>query len=387
MSFANQIFIDLPVQIVVNTRLLLKNKLEGIGWFSYQVLKRITQNNPDVHFVFLFDRPFDETFIFSENITPITLSPQARHPFLYYFWFQGPVKNLLNRMKPDLFLSPDGFLSMGANCKQLPVIHDINFLHHPKDLKWLTGRYYNHYFPKFAKEARRIATVSEYSKQDIAKNYGINPERIDVVYNGINPFFKPVDEPTKQTIREKITGGKQYFVYVGSLHPRKNIPALIRSFSQFKIESRSDIKLVLAGPNYWGMQDIYTVINQCGVKDDVVFTGRLPDEELALVLGSALALTFIPYYEGFGIPLIEAMAAEVPIIAGNNTSLPEVAGEAALLVNQNNAEEIKQAMLRLYQDKKLQKKLIEKGGIQKQRFSWDKSAELLWESILKTNGQ
>jgi len=290
-------------------------------------------------------------------------------------------------MKPDLFLSPDGFLSMGANCKQLPVIHDINFLHHPKDLKWLTGRYYNHYFPKFAKEARRIATVSEYSKQDIAKNYGINPERIDVVYNGINPFFKPVDEPTKQTIREKITGGKQYFVYVGSLHPRKNIPALIRSFSQFKIESRSDIKLVLAGPNYWGMQDIYTVINQCGVKDDVVFTGRLPDEELALVLGSALALTFIPYYEGFGIPLIEAMAAEVPIIAGNNTSLPEVAGEAALLVNQNNTEEIKQAMLRLYQDKKLQKKLIEKGGIQKQRFSWDKSAELLWESILKTNGQ
>lgn len=290
-------------------------------------------------------------------------------------------------MKPDLFLSPDGFLSMGATCKQLPVIHDINFLHHPKDLKWLTGKYYNYYFPKFAKEASRIATVSEYSKQDIAKNYGINPERIDVVYNGINPFFKPVDEATKQTIRKKITGGREYFVYVGSLHPRKNIPALIRSFSQFKLESRSDVKLVLAGPNYWGMQDIYTIINLCGVKEDVIFTGRLPDEELALVLGSALALTFIPYYEGFGIPLLEAMAAEVPIIAGNNTSLPEVAGEAALLVNQNNTDEIKQAMLRLYQDKKLQKDLIEKGGIQKQRFSWDKSAELLWESILKTTGQ
>jgi len=290
-------------------------------------------------------------------------------------------------MKPDLFLSPDGFLSMGATCKQLPVIHDINFLHHPKDLKWLTGKYYNYYFPKFAKEASRIATVSEYSKQDIAKNYGINPERIDVVYNGINPFFKPVDEATKQTIRKKITGGREYFVYVGSLHPRKNIPALIRAFSQFKLESRSDVKLVLAGPNYWGMQDIYTIINHCGVKEDIVFTGRLPDEELALVLGSALALTFIPYYEGFGIPLLEAMAAEVPIIAGNNTSLPEVAGDAALLINQNNTDEIKQAMLRLYQDKKLQKDLIEKGVIQKQRFSWDKSAELLWKSILKTNGQ
>ena len=102
------------MQIVVNTRLLLKNKLDGIGWFSYQTLKRMTQNNPDVHFVFLFDRDYDDEFIFSDNITPLVLGPQARHPFLYYAWFHLSVKNLLNRMNPDLFLSPDGFFNIIA---------------------------------------------------------------------------------------------------------------------------------------------------------------------------------------------------------------------------------------------------------------------------------
>src|SRR5258706_13058350 len=115
-----------------------------MGWFSYQTLKRLTRQNPDVHFVFLFDRKFDKEFIFSDNITPLILSPPARHPLLYYAWFQFSVKGILDKMKPDLFLSPDGFLSLGANCRQLPVIHDLNFLHYPRDSKWLTSKYYNY---------------------------------------------------------------------------------------------------------------------------------------------------------------------------------------------------------------------------------------------------
>jgi glycosyltransferase involved in cell wall biosynthesis len=371
------------VQIVVNTRILLKDRLEGMGWFAYQTLKEITKNNPDVHFVFLFDRNFNEEFIFSDNITPLILSPQARHPFLYYAWFQHSVKGLLNKMQPDLFLSPDGFLSLGAKCKQLPVIHDINFLHHPQDSKWLTAKYYNYYFPKFAKEATRIATVSEYSKQDIAKNYGINEEKIDVVYNGINSFFKPLDEVSKQQTKQKYTAGKDYFINVGSLHPRKNIPNLIRAFSLFKKESNSDLKLVLAGPNYWGVSEVHKVISETNLKDDVIFTGRLADEELNLVLGSAFALTFVPYYEGFGIPLIEAMQTNVPIITSNVTSMPEIAGDAALLINPLEVVELKNAMMQLLEKPELRANLISKGSSQKQKFSWEKSAALLWESVLK----
>jgi glycosyltransferase involved in cell wall biosynthesis len=371
------------VQIVVNTRLLIKDRLEGIGWFTYQTLKHITTKHPDVHFVFLFDRPYDEEFIFSENITPMILSPKARHPVLYYVWFQHAVKPLLNRMKPDLFLSPDGFLSLGARCRQLPVIHDLNFVHHPQDLKWLTGKYYNFYFPKFAKEASRIATVSEYSKQDIIKTYGIPGEKIDVVYNGINPFFKPLTEEEKISTRKKFSGSKEYFVNVGSLHPRKNISNLISAFAAFKKETSSDMKLLLAGPHFWGLKDIYTTIRENNLNDEVVFTGRLSDSDLASVLGSATALTFVPYYEGFGIPLVEAMEARVPVITSNVTSLPEVAGDAALLVNPFQTDEIKNAMLRLYRDEKLRADLVNKGSLQKEKFSWEKSADLLWSSIEK----
>ncbi len=371
------------MQIVVNTRILLKDKLEGMGWFAFQTLKQITLKNPDVHFVFLFDRPFNQDFVFADNVTPLILSPQARHPFLYYAWFQHSVKRLLDKMQPDLFLSPDGFLSLGAKCKQLPVIHDINFLHHPQDSKWLTSKYYNYYFPKFAKEATRIATVSEYSKQDISKNYGIDKNKIDVVYNGINSFFKPIDEATKQTVKQKYTAGKNYFVNVGSLHPRKNISNLIRAFSLFKKETNSDMKLVLAGPHYWGLSEIKEVIAQTNLKEDVVFTGRLADEELNLALGTALALTFVPYYEGFGIPLIEAMQAGVPIITSNVTSMPEIAGEAALLIDPLEVNDIKNAMTKLYQQPALRESLISKGNTQKQKFSWEKSGELLWQSVLK----
>lgn len=371
------------MQIAVNTRLLLKNKLEGIGWFSYQTLKRITEANKDVHFVFLFDRPYSEEFIFSDNITPIIVGPQARHPFLYYAWLEFGIKSTLNGLKPDLFLSPDGFLSLGAKCKQLPVIHDINFLHNPKDTKPLTRRYYNHFFPKFAQKATRIATVSEYSKKDISENYKISPDKIDVVYNGINSSFKPVSDLVKAETKKRFSKGKDYFLFVGSLNPRKNISRLIQAFDAFKKESNSDMKLVLAGSHAWGGSEIYKTIDALSCKDDIVFTNRLSEEDLANVMASAFALTFVPYFEGFGIPLVEAMQSEIPIITSNVTSLPEIAGDAAMFVNPFEANEIKNAMLKLSSDDNLRLNLIEKGKLQKNNFSWDKSADLLWKSVEK----
>jgi glycosyltransferase involved in cell wall biosynthesis len=372
------------VQIAVNTRLLLKNRLEGIGWFSYQTLKRITTANPDVHFVFLFDRPFSEEFIFSDNITPIIISPQARHPFLYYAWLEFGVKNTLNSLKPDLFLSPDGFLSLGAKCKQLPVIHDINFLHNPKDVKPLTRRYYNHFFPKFAQKATRIATVSEFSKKDISENYEIDPNKIDVVYNGINSAFKPVSDIVKSQTRQRFSKGKDYFLFVGSLNPRKNVGRLIQAFDAFKKESNSDVKLLLAGSHAWGLNEIYKAMEGLSSKDDIIFTNRLNEEDLADVMASAFALTFVPYFEGFGIPLVEAMQCEIPIITSNVTSLPEIAGDAALFVNPYEVNEIKNAMLKLRSDVGLRSNLIEKGKQRKNDFSWDKTADLLWKSVEKT---
>ncbi len=371
------------MQIVVNTRLLIQNKLDGIGWFSYQTLKRITQNNPDVHFVFLFDRDYNEEFVFSDNITPLVLGPQARHPFLYYTWFHLSVKNLLNRMNPDLFLSPDGFLSPGAKCKQLPVIHDINFLHNPQDLKPLTSKYYNHFFPKYAKLGTRIATVSEYSKNDISKNYHIDSNKIDVVYNGINEGFTPLSDPLQQIIREKFSQGKPYFLFVGSQSPRKNLNRLIAAFDVFKEQSKSDYKLVLVGAVYSSEGDVKRVIDKSKFKNDIIFTGRQPQEELEKIMASAFALAFVPYFEGFGIPIVEALQCETPVICSNTTSMPEIAGDSGLLVNPFEVNSISNGMLELFNNPSLRNQLIQKGKERKNLFSWDKSADLLWNSITK----
>jgi len=371
------------MEIVVNTRLLLKNKLEGIGWFTHETLKRITQNHPEHHFVFLFDRDIDEEFIYSDNITPLVLSPQARHPILFYWWFEHSVANFLNKYKPDLFLSPDGYLSLKANCKQLAVIHDLNFEHYPNDLPFLVRKYYNYYFPKFAAKASRIATVSNYSKEDIIKTYGIAEKNIDVVYNGCNPIYTAVSEEVKLQTKHIYTQDCDYFLYVGSLHPRKNIKRLFEAFDKFKNTSESNVKLVVVGEKYYWTNEIKHSYLNLAFKDDVIFTGRLSSEELKNVLGSALAMTYIPYFEGFGIPILEAMNAEIPVITSNITSMPEVAADAALLIDPFSVESIANAMLYLFKDEDMRKTLIQKGNKRKLDFSWDKTADALWKSIEK----
>ncbi len=372
------------MEIVVNTRLLIQNKLEGIGWFTFETLKRITQEHPEDHFTFLFDRDFDPEFIFADNITPLILSPPARHPFLFYIWFEQVVAPFLNKYKPDLFLSPDGYLSLAANCKQLPVIHDISFAHYPKDVSFLVRKYYNHFFPKFAKKATRIATVSEFSKMDIATRYQVPPAKIDVVFNGCNELFYPVQEEIKIQTKNKITLGAPYFLFVGALHPRKNISRLFKAFDVFKSKQSSPVKLVIVGEKYYWTSDIKHTYLNMQHRTDVIFTGRLSSEDLKNVIASSLAMTYVPYFEGFGIPILEAMNCDVPVITSNITSMPEVAGNAALLIDPFSSESIAEGMMQLYSDEKLRQTLIEKGRIRKLDFSWSKTSAALWQSIEKT---
>lgn len=372
------------MEIVVNTRLLLKNKLEGIGWFTYETLKRITKAHPNDHFIFLFDRDYDEEFIFADNVTPLILSPPARHPILFYLWFEHSVAGFLNKFNPDLFLSPDGYLSLRGKCKQLPVIHDINFEHYPKDLSFLVSHYFRYYFPKFAKKASRIATVSEFSKNDIASCYTINRDKIDVVYNGCNETYTPVSPEIRTQTKNRFSGGADYFLFVGALHPRKNITRLFKAFDAFKSSRSNPVKLVIVGQKYYWTSEIKHTYIGMKFKDDVIFTGRLSTQELHQVMASALAMTYVPYFEGFGIPILEAMNCDVPVITSNVTAMPEVAADAALLIDPFSVDSIAQGMLQLYSDEALRQRLVEKGRIRRQDFSWNKTAAALWESIEKT---
>jgi len=369
------------MRIAVNTRLLLKGKLEGIGWFTYETLIRMTQNHPEHEFIFIFDRLYDPDYIFSDNIIPVVIGPQARHPLLFYIWFDFQIPKVLKKYKADLFLSPDGYLSLRTKVPQLAVIHDINFVHRPDDLPWLIAKYYNFFFPKFARIAKRIATVSFYSKEDIARSFKIDYDKIDVVYDGINQIFEPLPEKEKTKIRKKYTGGTEYFLFVGALHPRKNVSGLLQAFDSFKGETTNNIKLMIVGGEMHKTGDIFETYENMRFKNDVVFTGRVSTDELHDIFGAALALTFVPFFEGFGIPVVEAMSAGVPVICSNTTSIPEVGGNAVVYADPMKIDQITDAMIKLANDKDLRKELIEKGFEQKNKFSWDETANLLWQSI------
>jgi glycosyltransferase involved in cell wall biosynthesis len=371
------------VRIAVNTRLLLKDKLEGLGRFTHETLKLMVAQHPEHEFYFLFDRPFDESFIYASNVIPVVVNPPARHPVLWHVWFEMSLPKALKRIQPDLFLSPDGFLSLNADVKSLPVIHDLNFVYNPQDLAKSHSWFYNRYFPKYAKKAARIATVSEYSRQDIAKQYGIEESKIDVVYNGVSERFSPVGDAEIERVQETWSNGRPYFIYVGSIHQRKNIERMLQSFDEFKKTDQSH-KFILVGNRKWWTESMQQALDSMKFKHDVIFAGRVSDEDLNDLMGAACANVYVSTFEGFGIPIIEAFQSGVPVITSNTTSMPEIAGEAALVVDPFSVSSITEAMISIAHDEVLRTELIRKGQERAKQFTWQRTADLLWDSVTKT---
>jgi len=372
------------LNIAVNTRLLLDNKLEGIGWFTNETLKRIVLQHPEHTFYFIFDRPYHKKFVFADNVIPIITGPQARHPLLFYLWFEFSVPKILKKVQADIFVSPDGYASLAGKIPEVLVMHDLNFEHYPQDLPWIITRYYKYFFPRFAKKAARIATVSGFSKKDIQDCYGIPGDKIDVVYNGVHDDFHAVSNEEKNHIKNRYTTGCDYFIYIGALLPRKNLKNLFLAFDMFCKQNDRNIKLLIVGARKWWTADMEKTFSGLEHKKDIIFTGRLESNELNMALGAALALTYISYFEGFGIPILEAFRCDVPVITSNVTSMPEVAGDAALLTDPFDPASVAAAMTKLSSDADLRKKLIDNGRKQLKNFSWDKTAGLLWQSIEKT---
>src|SRR4030042_4870403 len=170
--------------IAINTRLLLQDKMEGIGRFTCETLRIITQKHPEHRFIFIFDRKFSPDFIFSGNITPVVAFPQARHPLLWYAFFEWGIPPVLKKHKADLFVSPDGWLSLRSKTRSMAVIHDLNFFHFPEFIPWHIQQYYVYFFPRFVRKAARIATVSEFTRNDIITRFNYDKSKIYVVYKG-----------------------------------------------------------------------------------------------------------------------------------------------------------------------------------------------------------
>jgi glycosyltransferase involved in cell wall biosynthesis len=371
------------MRVAVNTRFLLPQRMEGFGVFTHEILRRMTIAHPEHEFVFLFDRPFSQEFIYNANVIPEVVAPQARHPVLWYLWFEWSLPQVFKKYKPDVFLSPDGYLSLQSRVPSVPVIHDLAFEHYPEAVPWLVRRYYRYFFPRFAERADAIATVSGYSKQDLVQQYQLPPDKIRVIYNGVSERFQPLSPEEQQAVKAELTQGHDYFIYVGAIHQRKNVPNLLRAFEQFKHTTGSPVKLVIAGRKAWGNAELERLYKGLSCKADILFTGSTEQAALARYVGAALALTYISYFEGFGIPLLEAMQCHVPVITSSAASMPEVAGQAGLINDPDDVEGIAKSMAALTTDAQLYARLVSNAKVQCARFSWDQTAERLWHVLEK----
>lgn len=370
------------MNIAIHGRLLLPDKMEGIGRFTEEVLLRWAAEHPRDDFYVLFDRspPVDQ---YEEpNIHLRGRGPRARHPLLYLWWFERQVPPWLEDIEADVFISPDGFLPLNSSRPSVAVVHDVAHQYFRQGIGWWHRWYYDRYMPKFIDRANRIATVSEYSKQTIVETYSRPPEEIDVVYNGCKAGFAPISTPKKTEVRQKYSDGHPYFLYLGAIHPRKNVSALLDAYAVFRKKHPRGPHLLLAGRKAWKTHRFEQKLKAHPFRADIKQLDYVPENELPDLMGAADGFCYVSLFEGFGLPVLEALHAEVPVITSDVSSLPEVAGEAALKVSPDNSVAIARAMGKLYTHDRLVEELIEEGREQRKKFSWKRTADLLYQSAM-----
>lgn len=366
--------IEKKVHVAINTRLMQNAPLDGIGRFSFEIVKRVAEQNRNDKFTLIFDRKNDGRYITSPNMHGVWVPPPTRLPFLMDLFFEASVPYMLNKLKPDVFFSPDGWISMRTQTPTVQVVHDLNFIHMPEHLPPMWRKYYLEKFPRFIEKADHIITVSEFSKQDLIQQLAVPPEKISVVYNETGEGFRPGNPDEITDIRKKYTDDKPYFLFVGLIHPRKNIGGLMNAFALYKKKNKDEVKLVIAGNKKWWTPELENIFAVNAYKNDIVFTGRIPDSQLHELYRGALALVYPSFFEGFGIPILEAFKSGIPVITANNTALPEVGGNAALYADAHDADVIAEHMSAVTGDHLLRDKLIQNGFAQSQKFSWDTGA-------------
>jgi glycosyltransferase involved in cell wall biosynthesis len=281
-----------------------------------------------------------------------------------------------------VFLSPDGYLSLRSDIPQVAVIHDLNFEHFPHFFDPFHRWHYRTFFPRYCQKAKKIATVSEFSRKDISVLYNIPLEKIDVIYNGVDTLYQPADKASVDEFKKNITGGQDYFVFIGGLYLRKNLSTILKAFDAFKKKTHLPVKFILAGKSYKETKELFELHRTLECKEDIIFLGRVePREQIPVILSGALSLVYVSLFEGFGLPIAEAMQCGTPVITGNITAMPEIAGDAAILADPYSYQSIAAAMEQIATSDKLRAELRQKGFEQAKKFTWKNTADKLWKTL------
>ena len=343
----------------------------GVGYYSEHLLHALVDASADHELVVVSNRPLDTTRPLPSGMR-VGLSG-SRTPRLV--WMQTGAPRLLRRVGADVVHFTNGMVPLACPVPAVVTIHDMSLTLypecHPHRRVWLNRPMVD----IAARRATAIVTVSESAKHDIVRLYGVDPDRVHVVYEAAAPQFQPIrDRSAIDAVRRRYGLGERYILYVGTIEPRKNLPTLLEAFAHARRTNGLRHQLVFAGPYGWLSRDLEELIARLGVRDAITLTGYMPFADLPTLYSGAEMFVFPSIYEGFGLPVVEAMACGTPVITGRAAALVEVAGGAAEHVDPTDVRALSAALTRLAVSRDRREELSALGVRRAQSFSWARAA-------------
>ncbi len=379
------------MKIGVDLQVLASPRLTGVGRYTLAVLDHLLAVDKANHYRLFYNASFLRQSQRQKIINRYRQYPRAQCYFKRWpnkllngsltFFNRPYLDKLMGGV--DLFWLPSlHFWSISQKCPTVVTVHDLSFLKLPWAYSYKMRLWHKAIKPKRKLEqAKKIIAVSKSTKQDLIDLYQLPAEKIVVIYSGISKFS---GQPSLNRVSTAALVKKKFILYLGTLEPRKNLTGLIAAY---ELLNKPEYDLVIAGSRGWLYQEIFALARQSKFKQQIKFIDYPEDELAGELYRQASVLVWPSFYEGFGLPPLEAMAAGCPVITSANSSLPEVAGPAAVLVNPYNIKEIAQSMRLVLDDANLRQSLINKGYEQVKKFSWQQSAEKMLEIFETVNNK
>ncbi len=332
-------------------------KRVGSNIYSYQLLQALSRLEAKI-VVYLKEKPLDDLPRKTDHWQYKAVGPKK-------FWTQFglPLNLFFHQPKPDVFFTPGHYLPRWCPCPMVMSIMDLSYIYFPEMFKKRDLWQLRRWTASSVKKAKRILTISKFSKNAIIDYYHLDPKKVVITYPGLK-----MTKNKKKVDLKKYNVEGDFLLYVGTLQPRKNLNKLIEAFSRL---SNKDLKLVIVGKKGWLYKEIFEKVKKLNLTKKVIFTGFVPDEHLPAFYQKAQCFVLVSLYEGFGLPALEAMHYGCPVVISDVSSLPEVVGEAGVLVDPNKTEEIANGIEKAIKNRE---ELIEKGYQQAKKFSWEKCA-------------
>jgi glycosyltransferase involved in cell wall biosynthesis len=356
------------MRVGIDARLVYYSQA-GIGQYIIHLVNGLANVDQDSEYVLLQSRKDDTTILEKPNFKRVSLWTPSHHRLERY-----SLNVELVRLGLDVLHSPDFIPPHRPSCRSVITIHDLAFLLYPHFLTKESARYYGH-IDQAVRWTDQIIAVSESTRNDTLQHLGVPDDKITVVYEAANPIFQPMTrDVARDEVRNRYGVDGPFILFVSTIEPRKNVPTLLRAMWQLMECYKEDVRLVLAGGRGWLFEDTFSVVKELGLDGRIHFLGRVPSEDLLYLYNAAEMLAHPAFYEGFGLPPLEAMACGLPAVVSDVASLPEVVGDAGLLIDPHDADELTVAMWRVLNDTQLRQEMREKGLRQAARFSWQRAA-------------